>query len=82
MKDYLAARDVRQLPRYVKIAAFKPDPPNFVAEDKESLTAIELTELVSKEAIEANITASKLREKEGISTQPQQRFVSWRIYKW
>lgn len=63
MKDYLAARDVQQLPRYVKIAAFKPDPPDFIAEDKDGrLTAIELTELVSKEAIEANITASKLEE--------------------
>jgi len=63
MKDYLEARDVQGLPRYVKVVASKADPPDFVAEDKPGyLTAIELTELVSKEAVQTNIRASKLEE--------------------
>lgn len=43
--------------------AFTPDPPDFVAQDKiGDLTAIELTELVSNEAIHRNIRVSKLDE--------------------
>lgn len=63
MRDYLDARDAQGLPRYVEVTAFKPDPPDFVARDTAGhLTAIELTELVSREAIQANIGASKLEE--------------------
>lgn len=63
MRDYLEARDAEGLPRYAAVTACKPDPPDFIAQDNNGgLTAIELTELVSKEAIQANIGASKIEE--------------------
>jgi hypothetical protein len=63
MKDYREARNAQGLPRYLEVTAFEPDPPDFVARDIDGyLTAIELTELVSREAIQANVGASKLEE--------------------
>lgn len=59
MRGFLEARDALGLPRYAKVEAFKPDPPDFVARDPSGhAIAIELTELVSQEAIQANIGTS------------------------
>lgn len=63
MKDYLEAREGQSLSTYVDVAAFKPDPPDFIARDAAGcLTAVELTELVSREAIQANLRASTIKD--------------------
>src|SRR5713101_4340127 len=64
MRDFLRARDVLGLPSYTEVKACKPPLPDFIARDKNGyVTAVELTELVSQEAIQANIGASRREER-------------------
>jgi hypothetical protein len=63
MTDFLKTRKDLGLPSYPRVEACEDDPPDFVAYDQDGHSvAIEVTELVSQEAIQINLHASKPTE--------------------
>jgi hypothetical protein len=65
MRDFLASWERAGFPRYEAVTALETDPPDFIAETSSgSRVGIELTELVSEEAIRANVNARRAGSEE------------------
>ncbi len=63
MRDFLKAREAASLPSYASVEASVDDPPDFVAHgSRGERIAVELTELVSEEAIRRNLKAKHPHE--------------------
>jgi len=60
MHDFLVSWEGAGFPHYVSVNALKTDPPDFVAQTSSGIrVGIELTELVSEEAIRTNVSARR-----------------------